>query len=272
MQQSLLHTAAHYSHTPNMAAGERAAKTQVDEGEESEEVIEVKEEDSDEAPEVQPGGGDASADGVDGDVAEKENEKNNELEKGKNQYNAGEYAAAIKSWTASMRSVKYILEKGLYKDKPDQMAEVKAMELKLNINMAQGYMKMEEWNKTVESADKALDLDDKNPKALYRKAYAQMQTMAFTEAQTSLEKLLKEEPENAAAKSLLQEAKHKERKGERESKKLGRQMMSGIIKENPNAGKTAWILVLSTWLEQVQAYIMAFIAWLTDGLIKKKAD
>lgn len=248
-----------------MAANERAEENKVDEGEESEEIIEHQDTE-DEAPEVNHEEEPAAGADQDAGKAEKAKEiaKGNELEKGKNEYNKGNYKDAIKSWQASMRSVKYINEKGLYKDKPEQMAEVNAMELKLHINMAQGYLKMEEWNQAVESATKALDMDEKNPKALYRKAYAQMQLMCFTEAQVSLEKLLKVEPENAAAKSMLAEAKHKEIKGERDSKKLGKQMMKGIIKEkDPNAPvevKTAWIVILSQALEQIQAAVLAFIA------------
>jgi len=157
-----------------------------------------------------------------------EESKANALDKGKREYSAGNHEAAVKAWNVSMKSVRYILDKNLYKDKPEQLQEVHDMELKLNVNLAQGYLKTGEFNKAIESADKALARDPANAKALYRKASAHMSLLNFAEAEEVLSTLLEAEPANAAAKALLAEAQRSAKVSERRAKQMSRKMFEGM--------------------------------------------
>merc|ERR1712217_579399 len=129
-----------------------------------------------------------------------------------------------------------MLNKGLYDHKPEQLAEVKAMELKLYLNVAQGYLKMKEWTNAVTHADKALTLDSSNAKALYRKASALIQLLNYSEAAVVLEILLQAEPENAAAKSLLNEARRSAQISDRRAKKMSQKMLS--VERDPRVPPT----------------------------------
>jgi len=129
------------------------------------------------------------------------------LDKGKNEYQKGNYEEAVKAWARSHQSIRYILDKNLYKDKPDQLKEVYDMEITVCNNMAQGSLKTGDWAKAVEYADMALRIEPNNAKALWRKASAQKALLSYPEAIAVLEKLLQVEPANAAAKALLAEVR-----------------------------------------------------------------
>lgn len=165
-------------------------------------------------------------------------EQKNEKDKGNVEYQQGNYDAAVKAWGRSLSSVKYILEKGVYKDKQQELEEVYAMELRLNLNIAQGYMKLEEWNNVVTHADKALARDGQNAKALYRKAYALVQLLSFDEACAVLERLLRVEPQNAAAKKMLAEAQRNLQVSERRAKKMSQKMFNVVRNERDPRSKS----------------------------------
>jgi len=154
--------------------------------------------------------------------------KQSKLDTGKDEYNAGNFQAAVKAWQQSLQSVKYILDKGLYDKKPDQLREVHEMEYKLNVKMAQGHFKLGEWCKTVEFADKALTRDPQNTKALYHKAKSQMHLLDFEEAARTWQALLKVEPDSATARVSLSEAKRKAQVGAMKAKKMSQKIFSEL--------------------------------------------
>merc|ERR1719210_2258729 len=139
-------------------------------------------------------------------------------DKGNEEYQKGNYEEAVKAWNRSLTSVKYIIDKQFYDHNKEQLQEVHAMELRLCLNMAQGYLKTRDWANAITHADKALSRDANNAKALYRKASALMQMLSFNEAAAVLEKLMEVEPKNAAAKSMHAEARRNEQRSERKAK------------------------------------------------------
>lgn len=178
--------------------------------------------------------------------------KQKELDKGKDEYNKGNYAEALKAWSRSMMSVKYILDKGLYSHNKAQLQEVHDMELRLNVNMAQAYLKTGEWSNAVTYADKALVRDPDSTKALYRKASALMQLLSFVEAAAVLERLLEVEPESAAAKAMLAEARRNEELSTRRARRMSRRMFSqeGGPSRGPLGAWRAWL-----WLQATRSSI-----------------
>mmetsp|Transcript_13152 Transcript_13152/g.24248 ORF Transcript_13152/g.24248 Transcript_13152/m.24248 type:complete len:273 (+) Transcript_13152:46-864(+) len=181
-------------------------------------------------PDVEETEGDADA------VEEQPSEESSglsggDIEKGKEEYNKGNFAEALKSWQRSLKSVKYITDKGLYKDKPDQLAEVAQMEQKLWLNLAQGYLKVRDWNQAVDYSNLVLAVEPANSKALYRKAQALYELNKFTEACETVETLLSTEPENAAAKALLAQMRRGQERYREKAKKLSKKMLSGIDRD-----------------------------------------
>eukprot|EP00931_Biecheleriopsis_adriatica_P046185 TRINITY_DN26509_c0_g1_i2.p1 TRINITY_DN26509_c0_g1~~TRINITY_DN26509_c0_g1_i2.p1 ORF type:complete len:235 (-),score=64.66 TRINITY_DN26509_c0_g1_i2:27-701(-) len=169
-----------------------------------------------------------------------------EMLKGKEAYDRGDYTEAVKLWTASLRSVKYLLEKGLYKHNPEHQKDVENMDLRFNLNLAQAHIKLGEFRKAIEFADQALTRDPKSTKALYRKAAALMETLSFAETAEVLQQLLALEPENAAAKDLLAKAKHSAAKGEMRAKRMSQKMLG--VSDKPDAASTPSFDQVRHWL------------------------
>jgi len=155
----------------------------------------------------------------------------NGLDKGKVEYQKGNYEEAVKAWARSHQSIKYILDKNLYKDKPDQLKEVHDMEITVCNNMAQGSLKTGDWTKAVEYADMALRIEPNNAKALWRKASAQKALLGYPEAMATLEKLLQVEPANAAARALLAEVRQLNEKSNRRLKKMSEKVWKTIDRD-----------------------------------------
>lgn len=174
---------------------------------------------------------------------EAEAAKQHALDKGKDEYNKGNYEAAIKSWERSAQSITYMRDKNLYADRPEQIKEIDDMELKTAINLAQGFLKTKQYNKAIEWADKALEREHQNAKALYRKASAQVALLCLAEAIQTLESLLEAEPGNAAAKQMCADARRNLRVGEQKEKKMSQKMFASIERDSrvPPTERELWI-------------------------------
>ena len=168
-----------------------------------------------------------------GDEGSKVSESKREKEelKGKEAYDRGDYEEAVKCWMASLRSVKYLLDKKLYAHNAEHQKQVENMDLRFNLNLAQAHIKRRDFSKAIEFADNALKRDQSNTKALYRKSVALFETMNYPEAVQLLQKLLDLEPENLAAKDLLQKAKRNEAKGELRAKKMSQKIFGSRGKQ-----------------------------------------
>merc|ERR1711920_1077275 len=90
---------------------------------------------------------------------------------------------------------------------------------------------MGEFYQAVGDCDRAMEIDPKNTKALYRKASGQNNGSLFPEARGTLGKLLEGDPDNAAAKQMLQEVDRKERMEKNKGKKAAKAMMAGMARD-----------------------------------------
>ncbi|CAK9007438.1 unnamed protein product [Durusdinium trenchii] len=93
------------------------------------------------------------------------------------------------------------------------------------------HLKLRDFSKAIEFADNALKRDPTNTRALYRKSMALFETLDFSEAAESLQKLLEIEPGNLAAQDLLQKAKRNQAKGELRAKKMSQKMFGSTPKQ-----------------------------------------
>lgn len=149
-------------------------------------------------------------------------------QKGKDEYNKGNYEEAIKAWTTSLKSVAYIIDKGFYKDNPDQAEEVRQINLRLLLNLSQGSLKLEDWRKAIEFANKVLELDKNHTKALYRKSVALIEMGEFKDGTAALDALLRIEPDNPAAKALQAKANRSAIEAHRKSQKAAKRMFANL--------------------------------------------
>lgn len=160
-------------------------------------------------------------------VEKTEGLQKSEQDKGKEEYNKGNYAEAVKAWSTSLKSVKYIIKQGCYKDQPEQLEEVNQILLRTNLNMSQGSLKLGDWRKAIEYADAVLEVDKIHAKALYRKAAALIELGELKEGIVALEELLKHE-DNPAAKALLAKANRSAVEADRKSKKAAKRMFANL--------------------------------------------
>jgi len=145
----------------------------------------------------------------------KNKDEGNELFKG------GNYQHAVQRYTKALGHT------GKFFDLDDEgKAEVEALKLSLFLNLAQCYIKLELWPKAVGNCDSALKIEEKNVKALYRRAFALVQLKDFDKAEADLKVIGELGAEDAACVKLRQrveavKAKQKEREKDMAKRMFG---------------------------------------------------
>jgi tetratricopeptide (TPR) repeat protein len=170
-------------------------------------------------------------------------------DRGKEAYANGDYEKAVDAWCMARGSFKHIVERELFKDDPEKQEEVKQLQVLIHLNLAQGYLKNKEFHRAISQADKVLEVEPHNGKALYRKAAALIDASMFTEARATLKVLLEVDSSNASARQMLNDLARKEAVSARSGKKAYRKMFEGIERD-PRTGLT-W----TEWGKR-QAYIL----------------
>ena len=79
---------------------------------------------------------------------------------------------------------------------------VKQLELSLHLNLAMSELKLENWAAAAKAAGKAVALETKNPKALFRRGCAFAKTGQLDEAVADLASLVAADPTNAPARKV----------------------------------------------------------------------
>ncbi|XP_077567987.1 peptidyl-prolyl cis-trans isomerase FKBP4 [Stigmatopora nigra] len=79
----------------------------------------------------------------------------------------------------------------------------KALRLAAYLNLAMCYLKLKEPNQALENCNKALELDESNEKALFRRGEALFHMMEFDKARDDFQRVAQLYPANKAAKSQL---------------------------------------------------------------------
>eukprot|EP00923_Selenidium_pygospionis_P061121 GHVN01107319.1.p1 GENE.GHVN01107319.1~~GHVN01107319.1.p1 ORF type:complete len:878 (-),score=224.90 GHVN01107319.1:338-2971(-) len=142
--------------------------------------------------------------------AKKNKEEGNELFKG------GNTEAAAKYYINALNHTNQIFDASA-----DDDAEKKAINLSCHLNLANCYLKLggeAGWKKAVASASCALELDENNAKAIYRRALGYFSAKKMDEAHKDIKRGLTVAPDDAAMKQLnekiqraLQQQKQKEK-------------------------------------------------------------
>ncbi|XP_078402929.1 peptidyl-prolyl cis-trans isomerase FKBP5-like isoform X1 [Cetorhinus maximus] len=85
----------------------------------------------------------------------------------------------------------------------EESRRAKTLILAAHLNVAMCYLKLNEHLKAVESCDRALEIDQANEKALYRRGEARLCANEFDLAKADFQKVLQVNPENKAAKTQI---------------------------------------------------------------------
>mmetsp|Transcript_20824 Transcript_20824/g.65483 ORF Transcript_20824/g.65483 Transcript_20824/m.65483 type:complete len:673 (+) Transcript_20824:42-2060(+) len=85
---------------------------------------------------------------------------------------------------------------------PDQQLQTKRVKIDLNINISLCWTKLDNLEQSLRSCDEALKLDDANPKALYRRAYALENLKRYDDAKQDVLKALQAVPDDKAILQL----------------------------------------------------------------------
>mmetsp|Transcript_117601 Transcript_117601/g.183726 ORF Transcript_117601/g.183726 Transcript_117601/m.183726 type:complete len:259 (-) Transcript_117601:48-824(-) len=152
-------------------------------------------------------------------------------EQGKEAYAQGNYEEAVDAWCMARGTFKHIVERELFKDNPEKLEEVKQLQLVVNLNLAQGYLKNKEFHQAVTHANKVLEVEPQNEKALYRKAAALIDASSYAEAKDTLDRLLEVDPSNASAKQMLNDVARKSAASAKSRKKAAQKMMAGMQRD-----------------------------------------
>eukprot|EP00933_Yihiella_yeosuensis_P059962 TRINITY_DN6180_c0_g1_i4.p1 TRINITY_DN6180_c0_g1~~TRINITY_DN6180_c0_g1_i4.p1 ORF type:complete len:251 (-),score=66.59 TRINITY_DN6180_c0_g1_i4:261-950(-) len=155
-------------------------------------------------------------------------EGHEQKEKGKKAYSEGRYSEAIDSWCMSRGTFKHIRDRKMYEGDEEKENEVRQTLLSIHLNLAQGSLKTGEFYQATDHCGRALEIDPKNTKALYRKAAGFNMGDMFDDARQTLNELLELEPGNAAALQMMQDIDRKSKLALRSAKKASQKMLSQI--------------------------------------------
>lgn len=109
---------------------------------------------------------------------------------------------------AAMRYVKALSHASKFFDlTPSDQEEVDKLKLSLYLNLAQCYLKLEQWPKAIANCRDALAIDPANPKALYRRAVAYEKEKNIDAAVADIKLALKHAPEDKAIAKLDEKLK-----------------------------------------------------------------
>lgn len=102
--------------------------------------------------------------------------------------------------------------------------EVNEIKVKLHLNIAMCFLKMDNMHKVINNCTDALELDSDNVKALFRRATAYFKEKKIKEAKKDLKHALKISPEDKALKKLNAKVDLVIKKQKAKEKKMAQRM------------------------------------------------
>ena len=160
-------------------------------------------------------------------------------EKANAAFKAGKYERAIKLWRRAKQTIQHddnFLE--------ENKRASKALKFSCDLNLAAAHLKVGRPVDARRAADKILDADSSNLKALYRRAQAYMATSDWVEAERDVRLGLQLDPENNDFKLLGRKLRAAESAADKKSKQmwakaLKQKAKEGVTREAQEGEKTA---------------------------------
>ncbi|CAF0841518.1 unnamed protein product [Adineta ricciae] len=142
----------------------------------------------------------------------------------------GHYRAAIKKYS----TIASYLEAPNYTEEADKK---KAADFKLTAqsNIALCHLKLNEYAECMRACEKALELDSKNEKCLFRLGQAQLAMSNFEDALKDFQEVIKLNPSNSAAKQSIQTCRDQMKAYQQKEKQLYANIFAKMAKSNEKA-------------------------------------
>eukprot|EP00002_Diphylleia_rotans_P031986 TRINITY_DN6674_c0_g1_i1.p1 TRINITY_DN6674_c0_g1~~TRINITY_DN6674_c0_g1_i1.p1 ORF type:complete len:288 (-),score=95.41 TRINITY_DN6674_c0_g1_i1:38-901(-) len=140
-------------------------------------------------------------------------------EEGNALFRSGEVARATQKYDKAAKRLE-----GTYDLDEEQEKQVEGLKLPLYLNLAACHLKQGNFKETISSCNKALDLEPKNVKALFRRAQGHILAGDFAKAKTDFEAALEVSPEDKEIKLAYTKAKKQEADAKAAEKSLYKSM------------------------------------------------
>jgi len=127
------------------------------------------------------------------------------------------------------RSLKYLEQSSKLND--EEKGKLKETSATVHLNLSLCHYNLKNYKKSLEQANKALDINGHNTKALYRKGQALVGQGEWDLAKVDYEKALEIEPENKTVKRAMQQLQKIFAKQDKKDKKLYQNMFTQLAKE-----------------------------------------
>lgn len=136
------------------------------------------------------------------------------------EYNNKEYEKAIENWLRAYRSCCYILSKNVYSEMPDKDREIRVLKMQLDSNISLAYLKLKDYSNSIHYANKALEYEPNNLKALHHKSQALFELSEYKQCIECADIALKIEPDNIVFKKVRRNALLEQKRYISKSKKI----------------------------------------------------
>ncbi|XP_042529210.1 peptidyl-prolyl cis-trans isomerase FKBP4 [Dipodomys spectabilis] len=113
----------------------------------------------------------------------------------------------------------------------EELQKASALRLAAHLNLAMCHLKLQAFSAAVENCDKALELDSKNEKGLFRRGEAHLAVNDFELARADFQKVLQFYPNNKAARTQLAVCQQRVRKQLAREKRLYANMFERLAEE-----------------------------------------
>ncbi|CAF4577365.1 unnamed protein product [Rotaria sp. Silwood1] len=139
----------------------------------------------------------------------------------------GHYRVAIKKYS----KIGDYLQTTTYENEDDKK---KAEEFKISAqsNIALCYLKLNDHTECIRACEKALELDPKNEKCLFRRGQCQLSMSNFDDAMKDFQEVLKLNPSNSAAKQFIQKCREEMKAYHQKEKQLYASIFAKMAKQN----------------------------------------
>ncbi|XP_061138189.1 peptidyl-prolyl cis-trans isomerase FKBP4 [Syngnathus typhle] len=122
----------------------------------------------------------------------------------------------------------------------EEEEKAKALRLAAHLNLAMCYLKLKELNQALENCNKALELDESNEKALFRRGEAHFGTKEFDLARDDFQRVVQLYPANKAAKSqMVLSLKHMKEQHEKDKRRYANMFQKFAERDSRKASKQA---------------------------------
>ncbi|XP_048872470.1 peptidyl-prolyl cis-trans isomerase FKBP5 [Brienomyrus brachyistius] len=119
----------------------------------------------------------------------------------------------------------------------EQQQSVKTLLLVAQLNLALCHLRLREYTHAVENCNKAIELDERNEKALYRRGEARLLRNEFSLAMDDFQHVLQVNPSNRAARGQICICQRKIREHHERDKKIYANMFQKFAEHDAKAGK-----------------------------------